>query len=466
MFSCLRRGPAFYKNVVLLALPILLQNLCTTLLGLMDTFMVGALGEAPLAAVLVANTPVFVIQLVIFGLQSGSSVLISQFWGKGDTDSINRVIGLGCYVAGAISLAFAGIMFFLPVPLMGLLTDNQELVPLAASYARIVGFSYILNSLTGVYVGAHRSMENPKLGMIIFAISMVTNTFLNWVLIFGNLGAPALGVEGAALATLLSRVVEFVIMLTYALTNRRFKLRAGPLFRPGSALIQKFIRYSGPVVLNETLWGLGNSMYKVVMGHMEGSTEILAARALAGNIEDLCTVAIFAISGTTAIIIGREIGAGRREQVYEMGGALNLLAMGCGLVIGLPLIAGAWFLFPSLLYPFFHLSAVSGGITTMMLTFTGAILPLRAFNTVNTVGVLRGGGDVRAATIIDLLPLWLVALPLAALFGLVLKWGIFWVYVGVIMESTSKFFFGVPRFRSRVWINDVTQFTHEKEASQ
>ena len=463
MFSYLRRGSAFYKNAALLALPILLQNLCTTLLGLVDTFMVGSLGEAPLAAVLVANTPVFVIQLVIFGLQSGSSVLISQFWGKGDTDSINRVIGLGCYVAGAISLAFAGVMFFLPVPLMSLLTDNQALVPLAASYARIVGFSYILNSITGVYVGAHRSMENPKLGMIIFAISVLTNTFLNWVLIFGNLGAPALGVEGAALATLLSRVVEFIIMLTYALTNRRFKLRAGPLFRPGSALIQKFIRYSGPVVLNETLWGLGNSMYKVVMGHMDGSTEILAARALAGNIEDLCTVAIFAISGTTAIIIGREIGAGRREQVYEMGAALNTLAMGCGLVIGLPLIAGAWFLFPGLIYPFFHLSEVSGGITTMMLTFIGVVLPLRAFNTVNTVGVLRGGGDVRAATVIDLLPLWFVALPLAAFFGLVVKWGIFWVYMGVVMESVSKFFFGVPRFRSRVWINDVTQFSHIKE---
>ena len=141
----MNRGAAFYRNVVRLALPILLQNLCTTLLGLIDTFMVGALGEAPLAAVLVANIPVFVIQLVIFGLQSGSSVLISQFWGKGDTESINRVIGLGCYVAGAISLAFASVMFFLPEQLMGLLTDNQELVPLAAQYARIVGFSYIFN---------------------------------------------------------------------------------------------------------------------------------------------------------------------------------------------------------------------------------------------------------------------------------------------------------------------------------
>ena len=210
----MNRGAAFYRNVARLALPILLQNLCTTLLGLIDTFMVGALGEAPLAAVLVANIPVFVIQLVIFGLQSGSSVLISQFWGKGDTESINRVIGLGCYVAGAISLAFASVMFFLPEQLMGLLTDNQELVPLAAQYARIVGFSYIFNSLTGVYVGAHRSMENPKLGMIIFGVSMLTNAFLNWVFIFGNLGAPALGVVGAAVATLSARVLEFVIMLS------------------------------------------------------------------------------------------------------------------------------------------------------------------------------------------------------------------------------------------------------------
>ena len=193
MFSYLNRGRTFYRDAALLALPILLQNLCTTLLGLTDTFMVGALGEAPLAAVLVANTPVFVIQLVIFGLQSGSSVLISQFWGKGDTDSINRVVGLGCYVAGAISLVFAGVMFFLPVPLMGMLTDNQELVPLAASYARIVGFSYILNSITGVYVGAHRSMENPKLGMVIFAISMLTNTFLNWVLSSAIWGRPPWG---------------------------------------------------------------------------------------------------------------------------------------------------------------------------------------------------------------------------------------------------------------------------------
>ena len=458
MLAYLRRGRAFYRDVVTLALPIVAQNLITTSLGLVDTFMVGALGEAPLAAVTLANIPVFVIQLVIFGLQSGSSVLISQYWGKGDTDSISRVIGVGCYVAGAISALFALAMSVFPMQLMGLLTNDPALAELAAGYARIVGPSYLLNSITGVYVGAHRSMEHPRLGLIIFSISMCTNTFLNWVLIFGNLGAPRMEVAGAALATLLSRVVEFLVMAGYTLTNRRFRLRHALALRPGAELLWRFLRYSGPVVVNETLWGLGTSLYKVIMGHMEGSTEILAARALAGNIEDICTVVIFAISGTTAIIVGREIGAGRgKESVYQAGAVMDTLALLCGGTIGLLLAGASWWVLPWAVYPRFRLSPSAAGTATMMLTFTGLFLALRAFNSNNTVGVLRGGGDVRAAMRIDILPLWCVALPLAALFGLALKWGIFWVYVGITMEQVAKFGAGVRRFRSRVWINDVTR---------
>ncbi len=463
MFHYMRRGRAFYKDVVILAIPIILQNLVTTSLGLVDTLMVGMLGETPLAAVTTANMPVFVIQLVIFGLQSGSSVLISQYWGKGDRENINRVIGIGCYVAGAISILFALVMMAFPRPLMGLLVNDAALVEIAADYARIVGPSYILNSITGVYVGAHRSMENPKLGLIIFSISMCTNTFLNWVLIFGNLGAPALGVVGAAAATLTSRVVEFVAMAIYALTNRRFRLQFALLLRPSRELVGKFVRYSSPVVLNETMWGLGTTLYKVIMGHMEGSAAILAARALAGNIEDICSVAIFAVAGSTAIIVGREIGAGRRDTVYEVGATMNTLALLCGGVLGGLLVLAAHFLLPAWVYPIFDLSARSAGIATMMLTFTGTTLALRAFNSTNIVGVLRGGGDVRTAMRIDILPLWAVALPLAALFGLALKWGIFWVYIGITMEQVSKFGFGVGRFRSRAWINDVTVARYQRE---
>ena len=457
MLAYLRRGRAFYRDVVTLVLPIVAQHRSTTSLGLVDTFMVGALGEAPLAAVTLANIPVFVIQLVIFGLQSGSSVLISQYWGKGDTDSINRVIGVGCYVAGAISALFALAMSVFPMQLMGLLTNDPALAELAAGYARIVGPSYLLNSITGVYVGAHRSMEHPRLGLVIFSISMCTNTFLNWVLIFGNLGAPQLGVTGAATATLLSRVVEFLVMAVYALTNRRFRLRPGLLLRPGGELLWRFLRYSGPVVLNETLWGLGTSLYKVIMGHMEGSTEILAARALAGNIEDICTVVIFAISGTTAIIVGREIGAGRSHVVYEVGLALDTLSAGAGFVLGGVLMLFTRLVAPTYFFPLFHLSPGACEIVTMMLTVVAALMPIRDFNTCNIVGVLRGGGDVRAATLIDLCPLWLVAIPLAALVGSVLRMDILWVYLAMGTEQFFKAVVGVWRLRSGKWVVDITR---------
>lgn len=456
MFTYMKRGKAFYGEITRLAIPIILQNLVTTSLGLIDTFMVGTLGETPLAAVSLANIPIFVVLVLIFGLQSGSSVLISQFWGKEDRDSISRVIGIGCYIAGAITLLFALVMTCFPAQLMGLLSNDPSTVAVASEYARIVGPSYLFNSITGVYVGAHRSMGNPKLGLVVFSISMCANTFLNWIFIFGNLGAPALGVVGAAVATLSSRVLEFVVMAVYALNNRRFRLNFQALLRPGQALLFKYIHYAAPVVCNELLWGLGSSMFKVVMGHMEGSTSILAARAVAGNIEELSYVVVFAIAGSAAIVVGREIGAGRSDTVYEIGATMNTLAFLFGGGICVFLLVGAWWVLPQWVYPLFQLSETASAIASMMLTFVAVSTPFRAFTATNIVGVLRGGGDVRAAMYIDLIPLWLISIPLSALFGLGLQWGIFWVYVGIESEQFLKFFWGLHRFRSRAWINDVT----------
>lgn len=452
----MKRGKGFYKNLFALALPIILQNLIMTSLAMADIFMVGLLGEVPMAAVTVANTPAFVIQLLIFGLQSGSAVLISQFWGKQDKESINRVIGIGFYLAGTVSTVFAFLMFFFPIEAMSLFSNNEVLIPIAAKYARIIGFSYIFNSLTGVYTGAHRSMENPKLGLLVFSISMIINTFLNWVLIFGKLGAPAMGVEGAAIATLISRIVEFIIMLIYAKINKRFTLKSAPLLRPGKEMLKKFFKYSTPVVLNETLWGMGTAMYPTIMGHMENSTEILAAYTIAGNIDRLCTVAVFAIAATAATIIGREIGKGNMEEVYDIGSALCMVAVIAGLIIASVMLVLIKIFIAPVVYPLFGLSELSRSIATMMQIVTYIFLASRAFNTTNIVGVLRGGGDVLAATVIDVAPLWLAALPMAAICGLILKTGIFWVYIALSVENIVKFFLGIWRFRSRKWINDIT----------
>lgn len=464
MLKLFRREPGFYAKILSLALPILFQNLITNSLGLVDTFMVGTLGQGQLAGVTLANIPVFVVQLMMFGIQSGSSVLVSQYRGKGDFLSINRVLGIGMYIAGTIGLVFAMIMGFLPHRFMGLFGSDPQVVATAARYARIVGWSYFFDSFVQVYIGAHRAMGNPKRGLVILGVSMVSNTFLNWVFIFGNLGAPRLGVEGAALATLLARVLSCSISVVWAVRDKQFPLHPGLLLRPGGEMVRRFVRFATPVMCNETLWGLGSSLFPTIMGHMDGSEEILAAYAIAGNITNLCTVGVFAIAGTAAILVGQEIGSGRADQVYSLGALLNALAFLFGLTAGAVFLVLLYLFIAPVLYPLFKLSPAAGEICTMMLTMVFVMMPLRSFECTNIVGVLRGGGDVRAATVIDISPLWLVALPLAALAGLVFKLGIFWVQLATVSENLVKCVFGLLRFRTGVWIRDVTIGTRPEAA--
>lgn len=459
MFSYMKRGPGFYRQVAALAAPIVLQNLITSTLGMADTFMVGMLGETPMAAVTLANIPLFVVQLFIFGVQSGSSVLISQYWGRQDRQAINRVMGVAMWTAGSVSFLFALVLQLWPVEFLSLFGNQREVVELAAQYGRIAGWSYACSALTMMYVAAYRSMERPQLGLYILVSSMLVNTCLNWVFIFGNLGAPKMGVAGAALATLIARVLELVIVTSHMILTRFFRVQPALLLRPGKEMALRFARYGSPVVCNETMWGLGTSVFPTIMGHMEGSTEILAAYTVAGNMDKICMVVSFGLGATAAIIIGREIGAGRPHVVQEVGMALNTLAAMCGIVIGAGLILFAQITAPAVVYPLFQMSARAGAIASMMMTVQGVIRPLRDFNSVTIVGVLRGGGDVKMATVIDISPLWLAAIPAAAVCGLVLRLDILWVYLAMTLENFVKCGLGLYRLRSGKWIRDLTRGT-------
>ena len=457
MFSFMKQAPGFYKQVAFLAAPIVLQNLITSALGMADTFMVGMLGEAPMAAVTLANIPLFVVQLFIFGVQSGSSVLISQYWGKQEMESINRVLGVAIWVAVLVSSVFAAVLVLCPVEFLSLFGNEPEVIALAAQYGSIAGLSYVCSAFTMMYVAAYRSMERPQLGMYILVASMMLNTLLNWVFIFGNLGAPALGVRGAALATLIARAMEVAIVVAHMAWNRFFRVHLHLLLRPGLDMARRFLRYGGLVVFNETTWGLGSSIFPTIMGHMEGSTEILAAYTVAGNVDKICMVVSFGLAATASIIIGREVGAGRLQKVRSSGAALCAVSLLCGTAIGLSLFLFARFLAPAWVFPLFKMSARSASIAVMMMTVQAAVRPLRDFNSVAIVGVLRGGGDVRMATIIDTAPQWLIAIPAAVLLGSVLKLDILWVYLAMTLENIVKFIFGLQRIRSDSWIRDLTR---------
>lgn len=447
----------FYRQTAKLTIPIVLQNVITSTLGMMDTFMVGLLGEAQMAALTLANIPIFVVFLFLFGMQSGSSILISQYWGKQDIPSIQRVLGVSWGLTFLISGSFAIVFFLFPLEFMSLFGNDPEVNALAAGYGQIVGFSYLLNGMTLMYAGAHRSMGNPKLGMYFLGISMVLNIFLNWVFIFGNLGMPAMGVQGAALATLVARGVEVVAMVCHILWNKDFPLDFSYILRPGKGIFQKFCLISLPVVLSESMWGLGTSMFPTVMGHMEGSREILAAHAIATNVERMMMVVGFGIGASTGIIMGNAVGAGEsKEKVLNKGKCLGMLGFLCGLVSGLILLVLTFTLIPSVVAPTFLLSDTATEIVQIMCVFLALMMALRTFNTVCVVGIFRGGGDSKKSMQVDLTSLWFVAIPLTAFCGLVLHLPIFWVVVAMKTEDLFKSLVALWFLRKPDWIRDVT----------
>ena len=458
MLRALRREKGFYKNLAALTAPVVLQNIITTSLGFADIFMVGLLGNAEMAAVTAANVPVFIIQVVLFGFQSGMAVLVSQYWGRGDTENINRCLGVALYAATGFAALVALATFLFPAQVLRLITPNEELVGLAVNYIRLVGFSYIFNSVSSIYAGVQRSTEFPAFGMILFGISMCVNTFLNFVLIFGRFGAPAMGVTGAAAATLASRVVEFAAAAGFALHSRRLPLRWGCILRPGRDILRRFLRYSTPVVCNEAMWSLGTSMLTVIMGHMDNSQDMLAAYALIGNIDKLSTVVCFGLAASAAVIVGKEIGRGEgRERVYSVSWTLLLCSMLVGGAVMVLLLILLPVFFQPVLFPLFQLSPGAAEAATYLAVIYALFMPMRAFDITNITGVLRAGGDAKAASLIDIGPLWLVAIPLMALTGLALDAPTWAVCLAMQAENLLKCPIGLVRFHSKRWINDVTR---------
>jgi len=458
MSTYAHQNPGFYKRVWKLSLPIILQNLITFSLGLIDTFMVSQLGNEEMAAVTTANVPVFLLISIVFGVQSGLGVLVSQYWGKGDNKSINRAMGVSSFIGGGIALVLAIIFALFPVQVMDLLSNRHDLSLLGAPYLRIIGFSYVFNMISSIYTSAQRSVENPTFGMKLFGFSTLLNTGLNYLLIFGKFGFPAMGVAGAALATLLARVSEFIICVICAVRSKNVPLDLGALLRPGLDMARRFLKYASPVVVNETIWGLGTSLLTVILGYTENSVEMLAANAVMGNLSRLFLVVCFGLGAATGVLVGKAIGEERsHDEVMKLSYALLRFAALVGGGIALVALALIPLLFTPIVFPLFKLYGESAAIATAMAVVNFGTTPIQAYAISSITGVLRSGGDVTVSTMLDLAPQWLIGLPMTALCALVLDVGFWPVAIGMQMENLIKTPLCMWRIRSGKWIHDVTR---------
>ena len=457
MIRELKRPKIFYKRLFFLTAPIALQNLITFSLGLIDTFMVSQLSNEAMAAVTTANVPVFLLISIVFGVQSGVGILISQYWGKKDMENISRAMGVAAYLGTGIAAVIGVILYRWPVEIMDLLSDDHQLSLLGAPYLRLIGFSYVFNMLSSIYVSAQRSVENSAFGMKLFGMSTVINTGMNYLLIFGKCGFPMLGVEGAAVATLLSRVAEFVVCLVCALRSKTIPLRLKAFFRPGWEMCRRFVKYSSPVLCNEILWGLGNSMLTVILGYTPNLVEYLAANAVMGNLNRLFLVVCFGLGAATAVMVGKAIGEGQsRDEVMELSRTLLWVTLLVGVVLMLISLILVPLLFQPVIFPLFKLYDETARIATALAVTGFASIPLHAYSITAVTGVLRAGGDVFFSAVLDIAPQWLAALPLTALLALVLHSSCWWVAAAIQAESLIKCPLCFIRIRRGRWIHDVT----------
>ena len=443
------RDKSFLKRTWAILLPVTVQTMLNMITNMVDTVMIGSLGEIPIGAVGLANKVFFVVTLMIFGVGSGMGLLAAQYWGNNDIKNIRRVTGIGLTITLIMSVIITVFCMVSPVSVMKIFTDSEALAQEGARYLRIACLTYPILAITVTFNDSLRSMGVVKPAVYVSAIAIVVNVFFNYVLIFGNLGMPALGVEGAAIATLIARISELVIGL-YIIRRIKAPIYCNPkyLFNFDRALLKQFFVNALPVCFNELFWGLGITMYSLVYGRM--GENVAAIMTIVGTYTDIEIVGINGLASATVIMLGNELGAGELETADRHSKYFLVLSV----------ITGALLMFITFVVakPFTTLYSVSAesvnSIIICLFIFAFTLIP-RCVNNIIIVGILRSGGDSIVCAMLDLMPLWFVAVPLVFFTGLVLKLPITYVYACIHTDEIIKFVLGLIRYSKKKWLKNL-----------
>lgn len=414
--------------------------------------MIGQLGESEIAAVGLANELFFLLNLFLFGICSGTGIFVAQFWGKGDIKNIRRVLGLSILCGLGVSGLFTFLALGLPRQVLGIYTKDLGVIGLGSSYLGIVGLSYMMTAITYAYSFALRNTAQPKIPMLLSTIAVMTNAVFNYILIFGKLGFPAMGVEGAAIATVIARALELVLVLFVVYRHDMpVAARLKDMVDISASFARKFFDTTLPVIFNEGLWALGVSAYSVIFARM--GTGVVAAVNIAGTVERMAMVFFIGMSHACAFMVGNAIGAGDEEKAVAYAKKLAVFGPATAVLGGLIVIGSS-----SQILSLFKVSDVVYGDARKVLIAAALVMPVRTFNWINIVGVLRGGGDTRFSLKIDASAVWCIGVPVGYITGLVLGLPIAFVYPIVIFsEQIFKGVLGVKRLMSGKWINNLSE---------
>jgi len=436
----------FYSSLVAIAIPISLQALLQNFVNMLDTIMIGRLGSVEIAAVGLGNQIFFILNMILFGITSGGGVFIAQFWGKKDLAGIRKSLGLMTLIAFVVSFIFTIVCLLIPNQLIRLYSPDPQVIKVGGSYLRFVCLSYVPTAISFSITLALRSTERVKLPLVCTSISLFTNLIANYLLIF----VAGLGVKGAAIATVISRIIELVILATWSYSHK-YEIcgKLKELLGFNRYFIVKFLKIAFPVIINETFWGLGTSVYNAIFAH--AGTNAFTAYSITGTISQLTWVFCMGFGNGIGVLIGKRIGEKKIEEAKTYAKRSMWFMPLIGAFVGVFLVP-----LSKLLPVFFNVDQEIIKTATAILMILIFVYPFNSFCMNWIVGVCRAGGDTVFSAVAEIVVLWCVAIPLGYVAAFVLHLPAPMIYLFFCSESIVKAIIGAIRVLSGKWLHEVT----------
>ena len=442
-----REKAALRRQLIKIAVPIAIQGVVSTTLGLVDDLMVGFLGEVELAAVGVGNQIFLIHYMLIYGMTSGTSTFVAQFYGANDKKNMRRCIGFSVTAMLAVSTLIFIIGTVFTRELLSFYTNDTQVLELAVVYMRTNSLQFIFIAYSVPVMMGFQASQQTKLPMLVSVVVFTTNTFLNYLFIYGKFGMPMLGVQGAALGTVIARLMQVLIVTGFLFSsNNMFKGPIRDYFDYNKELVRRIIKNATPTTANEVLWGVGQTMYAAAFNRI-GTTAFAAFQA-AGSISSIFFFAAFSVGDASLTLIGQRLGEGKKEEAWRTSKYVLKVGVLLGVLTGLVMML--------LSKPFselFNLSENGKHYTFLILIIQGVFMSLTLHNGIQITGTLRAGGDTRFAMLAESGCVWLVAVPLAFAAAMLWQLPIYFAVILVKMEEVVKFFVVFKRYISKKWMN-------------
>lgn len=441
----------FYRLTLSTVIPLMVQSLLTSCVNFIDQIMVSSLGVTEIAAIGAANKIYSLYYLVLYGTCCACVMFVSQYSGRNDVDGIRKIMGMTCSITVSLGIIVTIATSVFPEQCLWLFTDDPEVVKCGIPYLRTISASYMLLSFIYPFNYLLRGTANVKIIICSSSVSVIMNIIANYAFIFGHLGMPELGVTGAALGTVITRLSELSILALYLFITKN-KAFSSPkkMFTFNKSEFTVFIRKALPLAGNEFFWGIGTSIYFVVYGHM--GTDELASMSIVNTIQTMVQTFSLSLASSAAVIIGNEIGKNNKEEVYACSKRFHRIAVAMG--------AFTCCLMLLLVYPItivYNINGTTAGrYLAECLIVLSMLLPLNCYNSMNTEGLFRSGGDVRFVLLMDMGGIWMIGMPATVIMGQLLQLPVVIVYSAFVLVETYKLIIGTKRYKSERWLHKLS----------